>query len=242
VRLIYIYRQRSESLLPRSSKKGKTGKWISEHLLEAQVIPKEVQWESGFGIEQGRTIYRVKITIVPSSDKVDSNPKAQIMTSKAKTPVEMLGRRFPALKGDIIHISAKWAKRTSKLNTPWPEEGTSCVERCEDLKGVIKNYNPRDNSKKRREKREKELEILMLFEKEGKERQRLYRDVQNRERLPPPSQKLEIIDPNVPQGAASPLPAPPPYEKGKEGSGLYPVITGTVSFEGEIEMGEVTKE
>jgi len=164
------------------------------------------------------------------------------MTSKTQTPVEALGKKYPAFRNQIVHTSTKWAKRTNKLKTPWPIEGTWCVERCEDLKSIIKNYRPRDDSKKRQEKREAELDLLAMFEKEGKEKRRLYKEIKDQKKLDPSTLKQDITDPNVPQGTAPPSPVPPPYKKEQGGAGLYPVITGTVNFEGEIQTEEVTKE
>ncbi|XP_072328578.1 uncharacterized protein [Scyliorhinus torazame] len=154
------------------------------------------------------------------------------MEHKVKTPVEILGDKFPALRGDIEHVSRKWAKRTSKTNTQWPEEGTWDVERCGNQKGMIKNYKIKDRSSKRREKREKELEILALFEREGKEKRRAWRG--DRRQMPVQLQeKAELEDPNE---------APPPYLGEQSSKGLYPVISGTMNFEGEYNMEPMTKE
>lgn len=56
----------------------------------------------------------------------------------SKTPVEILGARHPQCKEEITKTSMKWEKRTRKMSTKWPAEGTLDVSVCEEMETLIK--------------------------------------------------------------------------------------------------------
>ncbi|XP_056618335.1 uncharacterized protein LOC130432826 [Triplophysa dalaica] len=153
----------------------------------------------------------------------------------SSTPVDLLGSRYPVCKNSIERISKKWAARTKNLRTIWPENGTFDVAVCEEMEGLIKNYKPKDSSKKREEKRKLEQEVLNLFRNEGvnflknmrKIREVLKKDDEKNEEnfekmtqpppYEPPSQKLEKIQTST----QMPMVA----------------ISGDVKIEGQVEIG-----
>lgn len=56
------------------------------------------------------------------------------------TPVIMLGKKFPLSMEEIEETSEKWEKRTKKMVTKWPKEGTFDVSVCEEMDTVIERY------------------------------------------------------------------------------------------------------
>ncbi|KAE8277739.1 hypothetical protein D5F01_LYC24242 [Larimichthys crocea] len=83
------------------------------------------------------------------------------------SPVMILGVKHPICRKEIEEISKKWKKRTKGLDSCWPEGGTFDVNVCEAMEVRIKDYKPKDKSKKRQQKREIELGIVKLFRDEG---------------------------------------------------------------------------
>ena len=83
------------------------------------------------------------------------------------SPVMILGVKHPACRKEIEEISKKWKKRTKGLDSCWPEGGTFDVYVCKAMEVQIRDYKPKDKSKKRQQKREKELGIVKLFRDEG---------------------------------------------------------------------------
>lgn len=80
-----------------------------------------------------------------------------------QTPVALLGSKNPDILKDIQKISEKWEKRVKGLEYPWPKGGTFDMMVCEGMEIRIRDYKPKDQSKKRQEKRELELKLLKMF-------------------------------------------------------------------------------
>ena len=74
------------------------------------------------------------------------------------TSVALLGAKYPEQMKEINRISAKWEKRTKDMTSPWPREGTFDTSVCDDMERRIADYKPKDKSKKRQGKRERELQ------------------------------------------------------------------------------------
>jgi hypothetical protein len=102
------------------------------------------------------------------------------------TPVEILALENPACKEIIGELSKKWAKRTKKLATKWPVEGTFDVAMCKEMEVLTKNHKTSDKSEKRNNKREQELGVLKLFKKYGIKLLKLERENTKTEERPPP--------------------------------------------------------
>lgn len=131
------------------------------------------------------------------------------------TPVQLLGARHPEQKEEISKISKKWNKRTKKLDQGWPEGGTFDCSTAETMECRIKDYKPTDKTKKRQQKREKELQILSLFKTEGEN----YRKTIKKAR-----ESLNKKAKNQPKH-----------------SGIYPLLTGSVQFTGNFDTDEKEK-
>jgi len=86
---------------------------------------------------------------------------------QAEPPVEQLATQYPICKDVIKDLSKKWEKRTKKMNTKWPAEGTFDLAMCREMGALIKNHKPQDKSKERQKKREKEQKVLSLFREVG---------------------------------------------------------------------------
>ncbi|GCC28039.1 hypothetical protein chiPu_0006465 [Chiloscyllium punctatum] len=161
------------------------------------------------------------------------------------TAVEILGRKFPVVRDNIVKTSEKWGKRTKKLLTKWPKDGTFDMHICNEMEGLIKNYKPRDKSKKRHQKRDQEMEILKLFRREGEELREVSqasvvmgRGAKEQTKL---SQEIErqekelSLYPDVKE-----LGRPPPYSD-EEAMKQCPMKKGTVEIRGQLEW-EKSKE
>ncbi len=107
-------------------------------------------------------------------------------------PVEVLAAVNPACNEIIGELSGKWAERTKKLVTKWPAGGTFDVAMCKEIEVLIKNYKTTDTSKKRKEKRERELGVLTLFKQYGikliqlEKQERENKNNETKEERPPP--------------------------------------------------------
>lgn len=133
--------------------------------------------------------------------------------------VEILCKKNPLNKDEIMKISEKWEKRTAKAGTKWPKEGTFDMVVCEEMEVMMKNHKLNKTGKKVIEKREREGIILAMFKKEGenwRRKEKTEREMFNR------GKKLEPLPPKV---------QPPPYN-----TGLYPLVSGTVDIKGEVVM------
>ncbi len=74
----------------------------------------------------------------------------------------------------------------------WPAVGTFDVAMCKEMEVLIKNYKTNDTSKKRNEKRERELGVLTLFKQYGikliklEKQERENKNNETKEERPPP--------------------------------------------------------
>ncbi|XP_036071017.1 uncharacterized protein LOC118599606 isoform X1 [Oryzias melastigma] len=133
------------------------------------------------------------------------------------TPITILSVQYPQWVNEIPKISNKWHKRTQKLDSPWPQDGTFDVDVCTVMETRIKDYKPKVHSKKRNQKRQTELQILDLFKTEGQN----YRD-KIRGKLAE-LKNLKIKSNN---------------EKDQDfntSAGIYPSLAGTLSINGNFE-------
>ncbi|XP_035287054.1 uncharacterized protein LOC118234558 isoform X2 [Anguilla anguilla] len=108
------------------------------------------------------------------------------MEKGEKTPVEIITGKYPNCKKEIEHISGKWKKRTKRMVTKWPKEGTFDREICDQMGGVIANYRTGDKSEKRKRKREQEKRILGWFRSASLEKYVGMSGGRSEEMTPPP--------------------------------------------------------
>lgn len=85
----------------------------------------------------------------------------------AADPVSILSVKHPESAKDIDKISQKWYKRTKNFTNPWPKGGSFDLLLNEVMEQRILDYKAKQNNKNRKEKRQKELQILKLFRTEG---------------------------------------------------------------------------
>lgn len=121
----------------------------------------------------------------------------------------------------------KWKKHTRKIGTKWPEGETFDVSVCEEMETLIKNYKPNDKKQKRKNKRERENEILKMFKDEGMGLLHSMRTA--REMLKKDHKKNE--EKGVWENK------PPPYPHGQ-----YPMVTGQMEIRGRVEVTEEEEE
>ena len=68
------------------------------------------------------------------------------------TPVDILTEEFYPYLSDkkiIMKMSGKWSKRTKKMHTKWPKEGSFDKGICDQMLGIVTNYKANDKSAKR---------------------------------------------------------------------------------------------
>ncbi len=103
-----------------------------------------------------------------------------------------MAARNPACNETIRELLRKWAERTKKLATKWPAGGTFDVAMCKEIEVLIKNYKTTDTSKKRKEKREREIGVLTLLKQYGiklkqlEKQERENKNNETTEERPPP--------------------------------------------------------
>ena len=78
------------------------------------------------------------------------------------TAVAVVGNKNPDWLKDIRNISSKWQKQTEGLEDAWPEGGTFDVEVCESMERRIRDYKPKDKSKRRQGKKYLELKFFVV--------------------------------------------------------------------------------
>ncbi|XP_035236463.1 uncharacterized protein LOC118207216 isoform X2 [Anguilla anguilla] len=154
------------------------------------------------------------------------------MEKGERTPVEIITGKYPNCKKEIEHISGKWKKRTKRMATKWPKEGTFDVEICDQMGGVIANYRTGDKSEKRKRKREQEKRILGWFRSASLEKYVGMSGGRSEEMTPPPytpqsSGHAEIKEKGV-------------YPIGPVTSAVTvcPVVKGQVQIQGWVEHEE----
>ncbi|XP_035239843.1 uncharacterized protein LOC118208940 isoform X2 [Anguilla anguilla] len=154
------------------------------------------------------------------------------MEKGEKTPVEIITGKYPNCKKEIEHISGKWKKRTKRMVTKWPKEGTFDREICDQMGGLIANYRTGDKSEKRKRKREQEKRILGWFRSASLEKYVGMSGGRSEEMTPPPytpqsSGHAEIKEKGV-------------YPIGPVTSAVTvcPVVKGQVQIQGWVEHEE----
>lgn len=101
------------------------------------------------------------------------------------------------------------------------------VSVCEEMETLIKNHKPNDKKQKRKNKRERENEILKMFKEEG---------VGLLQSMKTARETLKKDD-EANKGKAEWVAKPPPYSNGQ-----FPMITGHMEIKGEVEMTEEREE
>lgn len=140
------------------------------------------------------------------------------------TPAEVIVQQHPGCRRRINHCMNKWHKKTAGKFC-WPAEGTFDMACCEEVEVRLRGVETKDsmNRLKKKNKRNKEREILGWFKKEGCHRQMVLRESQ-----------LRATAPNAPI-AIDPPPYPPSYEPPQATkAGIYPMMTANKTIEGEM--------
>ncbi|XP_046893264.1 uncharacterized protein LOC124478831 isoform X2 [Hypomesus transpacificus] len=119
------------------------------------------------------------------------------------TAQEVLSLKFPLLRERLLGMNRKWAKRTAKMTTIWPEHGTFDLSLCDDMRVLIVNHRHSGSVGEKLKKRAEETEVLKLYEEQGQN----YRDTAKACLLAAKTDHETL-------GRAS----PPPYAKEKSGS------------------------
>ncbi|XP_067255976.1 involucrin-like [Chanodichthys erythropterus] len=140
-------------------------------------------------------------------------------------PVDRIITQYPICRDIIKKLSKKWEKRTKKLKTKWPAEGTFDVAMCREMKALIKNHKPHDKTKKREQKRQKEQEVLDLFI------QQAIKD-HKKKQLEEQKKKME-------EKVERPPPYTPPYQEIKK---QMPMVRGTLEVDGNLSVVETDEE
>ena len=133
-----------------------------------------------------------------------------------------------------MEISGKWTKRTKKMLTKWPKGGSFDKEICDLMLGVVTNHKAKDNSVKRRQKRELEMTVLKWF----KEKSDCAREIQlkknyqlsNETMCPPP-----YAPANTENREMGLYPMLPVASEGLQPLAICPVMKGHLRVEGWIQ-------
>lgn len=147
-------------------------------------------------------------------------PKEDNIKSKVITPVEIVQRNNPLLKG-VLTVSTKWHKRWPDIDQPWPLEGTFNPEVIETMRVLVDTYkaNERKGKKgeKRKEKRQMELGILRLFEVERENWLKSVKEQSEKsmEEIKKAKEKTGKVTAEIETGFShvAQVHKPPPYEK-----------------------------
>ena len=166
--------------------------------------------------------------------------KKDIKTSKAITPVDIVQKNNPLIKGiGIVKLSEKWHKRWPDIDQPWPVQGTLNPDVIKIMQVLVSTYkaNQKKGKKgaKRKEKRQVELGILQLFENEGQKLIKVAKDSRDRgaEEIGQNAKETEklMIEISAPFSHTDPVKRPPPYEKEVKFKDVYPQLP-VISQEG----------
>jgi len=154
--------------------------------------------------------------------------------SRVITPIEVVQKNNPLI-GGITRISEKWYKRWSKIDKPWPVEGTFNPDVIKTIQVLISTYKVNEmkgkNGDKRKLKRETELAILQLFEKEGQRWIKSARDSAEKtlREITKNTKKTEKLKMQIEEPFSHV--APPPYDYGVNLKEIYPQLP-VISQEG----------
>ena len=149
-------------------------------------------------------------------------PKMYIKSQGVITSVDIVKKNNPLIKG-ITRMSEKWHKRWPEIDQPWPMEGTFNPDVIKTIQELVSTYKA-DQKRgrkglKRKEKRQTELEILQLFENEGRKLIKAAKD--RRERC---AEDMDKITKGAPLSDVDPIKTPPPYEIEKKHKKIYPQL------------------
>ncbi|XP_048034382.1 trichohyalin-like [Megalobrama amblycephala] len=140
-------------------------------------------------------------------------------------PVERIITQYPICRDIIKKLSKKWEKRTKKLKTKWPAEGTFDVAMCREMKALIKNHKPHDKTKKREQKRQKEQEVLDLF---------IQQAIKDHKKKQMEEQKKKMEE-----KVERPPPYAAPYQEIKK---QIAMVRGTLEVDGHLSIDETDEE
>lgn len=156
-----------------------------------------------------------------------------LMSEQMATPVEVISSKFPLLKGIVEGMSNKWEKRTRGIITKWPVGGTFDLINLRDMDTLIKNHKPKDQSEKRKEKKQIELQILGLFKDEAIIVRRQLKKTSQGE-----SGKVHIKVGEKEEEFPPPYAPPPPTTLYDQLKKQMPTISGQVYIEGDVLIEE----
>ncbi|KAK6322471.1 hypothetical protein J4Q44_G00072630 [Coregonus suidteri] len=152
--------------------------------------------------------------------------KKDIKTTKAITPLDVVQNSNPLVNG-IAKLSEKWNKRWPDIEQPWPVEGTLNPDVIKIMQVLVSTYKADQKKGKkgklRKEKRQRELGVLKLFENEG---QKLIKDTKDTEKMAKEVKVTEklMAEVNTPFSYMDSAKTPPPYEKEAKFKDVYPQL------------------
>lgn len=158
--------------------------------------------------------------------------------SKVITPVEVVQKNNPLIK-DIARVSQKWGKRWAEIDQPWPVIGTFNPEVIKTIQVLVSIYKANEKKgrkgERRKQKRQTELGILQLFEKEGQKWTEMKKGCEEKtadeiKRNVKTTEKL-MAESDAPFSHVVPVQRPPPYQEEMELRELYPQLP-VISQEG----------
>ncbi|XP_051912467.1 uncharacterized protein LOC127594728 [Hippocampus zosterae] len=168
------------------------------------------------------------------------------------TPIEVVRRNYPLIKGVKKKISKKWNKRWPDIERPWPVEGTFNREVVETIRVLVSAYKAGHKKgkrgEKRKEKREWELGLLKIFDEEGLKLNREFQ--QRKEKIKAEVQenmeeaKNLMEKANMPFSHVSPVKNPPPYDVSEDRGNVYsqlPIINQEGRYQLETEDKDIVE-
>ncbi|XP_037622966.1 uncharacterized protein LOC119486724 [Sebastes umbrosus] len=174
--------------------------------------------------------------------KVAKMSKKDDKTSKVITPLDVVQNNNPLIK-EIPRISAKWYRRWTEIDQPWPVKGTFNPDVIKKLQVLVSTYKAEQKrgkkGEKRKEKRQTELAILQLFETEGQKwtkaaKEKKEESMERMGKMAKETEKL-MAEVNSSFSHTNPVRKPPPYEKNVEFQELYPQLP-VISQEGKYQI------
>ncbi|KAK6299147.1 hypothetical protein J4Q44_G00306570 [Coregonus suidteri] len=157
--------------------------------------------------------------------------KKDIKTTKAITPLDVVQNSNPLVNG-IARLSEKLNKRWPDIEQPWPVEGTLNPDVIKIMQVLVSTYKADQKKGKkgqqRKEKRQRELGVLKLFENEGQKR---IKDTKNKRDRGTEKMAKEVkvteklmAEVNTPFSHMDSAKTPPPYEKEVKFKDVYPQL------------------
>ncbi len=161
---------------------------------------------------------------------------SKVEDQKMVTPLEIVQRNNPLIT-DIARVSKKWQKRWPKIDCPWPVEGTFNPEVIKTIQVLVSAYKKKGReSEKCKQKRQMELDVLQLFERESHKWAKAKKEKQQQaeEQIKVNEKQTEqlMLEVEAPFSHLTPIQKPPPYKKETELRELYPQLP-VISQEGD---------